>query len=148
MLAAVTHTVPAASFTLYRRWALRPEVIVAGGAIWDHFASLSAAGTGGSAVFVPKRLGAYRLSPAGITATGGSRRAGADYALSQLRGVCWLIRAPGGRRFWRGLAGELVLQWARALKASATARDPWTAIHATLALCGFDLLRPAPWPRR
>jgi glycosyltransferase involved in cell wall biosynthesis len=148
VLAAVTQSVPSASFALTRRWALRVELLSAGGAWWDYFVGLSAASSGASAVYVPRRLGAYRLSPAGLTAAPTSKIGSADYAVSKLRGLCWLMRQPGSRRCRTRLSLTIGQQLARALKAAARARDPASGVQSVLAVLGVNLLAPPPWPRR
>jgi glycosyltransferase involved in cell wall biosynthesis len=67
--ALVSRAMPGASFSLTRRGELNPAVISAGGDIWDYFLCLSACMSGRPGVYVADRLGSYRVSTTGLTAT-------------------------------------------------------------------------------
>ena len=67
-VALVDKAMPGASFSMTRRRELDPRIIASGGEVWDYFVCLCACRSGCPGVYVNQRLGAYRLSPSGITA--------------------------------------------------------------------------------
>lgn len=68
-VALVDQAMPGASFSVTRRCELDPRIIASGGEVWDYFVCLCACRSGRPGVYVNQRLGAYRLSPSGLTAT-------------------------------------------------------------------------------
>ena len=67
--ALVDRSMPGASFSMTRREELDADMIATGGDTWDYFVCLSACRGGRMGVYVDERLGRYRLSPSGVTAS-------------------------------------------------------------------------------
>jgi glycosyltransferase involved in cell wall biosynthesis len=143
--ALIQQAVPAQSFSMYRREALRPRTIRAGGDIWDYFVALGVTLGGWSGVYVPDRLGWYRVDPHGITSTWGHPKPRVRAASRRLAADRLAMRSPHLRSIRKELRRRHIRWLVHGL--SAVSRDPrllafW--VRETLRA----LLRPgSPVPR-
>lgn len=137
----VRQSLSAGSFMLAERAALRPELIGAGSAIWDYFAALSVCLLGRAAFYSPERLGSYRLSPSGITASGTLpanhiRAAGRRVAADRIA-----IGAPEFSAHRQALARSIARTTASMGKVVVGARSPRLLRHAGVEITNA-LVRP------
>jgi glycosyltransferase involved in cell wall biosynthesis len=105
--ALIDQSIAAASFALAKRDALNPELIEAGGDIWDYFVCVSLALTGQPGVYVEERLGWYRETDNGVTARWTRPQAGVAARARSVAAYRLALRSPisrGGRVAFTKLA--------------------------------------------
>lgn len=146
----VEQTFSAGSFMLAERAALRPRILAAGGAIWDYFAALSVCMHGGPAFYADERLGYYRISPHGVTASGSipGNRIRAAGRLVAADAVALRTRRFGGHR--RALAASLVRTTGSMGKVALRERSPRLLYRAGAEITNA-LVRPyvaSSWTRQ
>lgn len=146
----VEQTLSAGSFMLAERVALRPSVLAAGGAIWDYFAALSVCMHGGPGFYANERLGYYRISPHGVTATGSLPANRIRVAGRRVAADAVALRTGRFGTHRRALAGSLVRNTGSMGKVALAERSPRLLYRAGAEITNA-LVRPyvaSSWTRQ
>jgi glycosyltransferase involved in cell wall biosynthesis len=123
--AAVLHKATAASsFALVRRAALDPMLIGAGADMWDYFLVVGACRAGSAAVYVPERLGWYRLSPTMLSTTWTDPRKQIEIARSQIAILLVILRSPRFESLHPAVRRRLLLALRHVLAAAVRTGSP------------------------
>lgn len=122
--ALLRKAVAASSFALVRRAALDPQLIEAGGEMWDYSLAVGACRMGDVAVYLAERLGWYRLSPTMLTVTWADPRKQVEMARAQTAILAVMLRSPQFATVRGAVRRRLALVLRHALAAAVRTGDP------------------------
>jgi glycosyltransferase involved in cell wall biosynthesis len=142
--ALVDQSVGAHSFAMARRHAIDPRYLVAGGDIWDYYVSLSVFVRGFAGSYIPDRLGWYRVSDSGVSASWSRPEKKIHWATRRLAAEMLALRSNNVKLHSRRAKARALRFAASACKASLTSANMTLGLRLTAAA----ILRPLTPPPR